>query len=180
MANLALNGTVHGAALNGKVLFDNSANWQDLGDLQTSSKDMSWVSSQGSNIAGSHMVAKQNDDGSVSIEGYIAFSWWSIELETRCTIWTLPDGFTQNGNVDTSAIKFTQSAFMMHGGLPHSQHLDEEDAIFNVGITNGSLWFNANMVPGRIAVVLFNDVTIPKNQGNIKEAFIVFQKYTFL
>ena len=56
MANLALNGVVHGAALNGKVLFDNSANWQDLGDLQTSSKDMSWASN--SRIAGSHMVAK--------------------------------------------------------------------------------------------------------------------------
>ncbi|WP_251908563.1 hypothetical protein [Lentilactobacillus kefiri] len=33
MVNLALNGMVHDATLNGKVLFDNSANWQKLDDF---------------------------------------------------------------------------------------------------------------------------------------------------
>lgn len=162
MANLALNGTVHGAALNGKVLFDNSANWQDLGDLKTSSKDMSWVSAHNSIIAGSHMVAKQNDNGSVSIEGYIDFSYWEVEMNTKCTIWTLPDGFTQNGEVDTRILKYTEGAFLIRVGAHGGQWPDYQDSIFKVGITNGSLWFTANDVPGRIGIAFFNNVTIPK------------------
>lgn len=162
MANLALNGTVHGAALNGKVLFDNSANWQDLGDLKTSSKDMSWVSAHNSIIAGSHMVAKQNDNGSVSIEGYIDFSYWEVELNTKCTIWTLPDGFTQNGELDTSGIEYTEGAFLIRAGVRTTQWPDTPDSIFKVGITNGSLWFTADDVPGRIGIAFFNNVTIPK------------------
>lgn len=167
MANLALNGTVHGAALNGKILFDNSANWQDLGDLKTSSKDMSWVSAHNSIIAGSHMVAKQNDNGSVSIEGYIDFSYWEVELNTKCTIWTLPDGFTQNGELDVggSVYKYTEAenAFLIRAGRRNSQWPDLLDSIFKVGITNGSLWFTANDVPGRMGIAFFHDVTIPKN-----------------
>lgn len=163
MANLALNGTVHGAALNGKVLFDNSANWQDLGDLKTSSKDMSWVSTHNSIISGSHMIAKQNDDGSVSIEGYIDFYHWGVEKNTRCTIWTLPDGFTQNGEVDMSALKYTEGAFLIRaGGHGDAQWPNEPDEIYKVGITNGSLWFTANGVPGRMGIAFFHDVTIPK------------------
>ena len=162
MANLALNGTVHGAALNGKVLFDNSANWQDLGDLKTSSKDMSWVSAHNSIIKGSHMVAKQNDDGSVSIEGYIDFSYWEVNWNTRCTIWTLPDGFTQNGELDTSRIEYTEGAFLIRAGFRTTQWPDTPDSIFKVGITNGSLWFTADDVPGRIGIAFFNNVTIPK------------------
>lgn len=164
MANLALNGMVHGAALNGKILFDNSANWQDLGDLKNSSKDMSWVSTYNSIIAGSHMVAKQNDDGSVSIEGYIDFSYWEVDWNTRCTIWTLPDGFTQNGEFDvsTSVIKYTENAFLMRASGSGGKWLDLFGTIYKVGITNGSLWFTPNSIPGRIGIAFFNNVTIPK------------------
>ncbi|MGO2858864.1 MAG: hypothetical protein ACTICC_10680 [Lactiplantibacillus plantarum] len=167
MANLALNGMVHGAALNGKILFDNSNNWQDLGDLKTSSKDMSWVSTHNSIIVGSHMVAKQNDDGSVSIEGYIDFSYWEVDLQTRCTIWTLPDGFTQNGefDVNTSVDSYTENAFLIRAGTSDGRWPDKLDTIYKVGITNGSLWFAANDVPGRIGIAFFHDVTIPKKIG---------------
>ena len=163
MANLALNGTVHGAALNGKILFDNSVNWQDLGTLTIS--DTSGYESD-TTLIDAHMLTKIDENGAVHFTGYLNFSNLDNSLQTEIDLWKMPSGYPENisaqmiTNWSSGMNSLKNNAFVIRGMTVSDNWPNMADVVDSVGIKDGRMFYTSNTVPDRPGLVFFNDVVI--------------------